>query len=178
MDITVLKSSANYILGVGVHTPSGTLFNLLCIYGDASHQDTSRIWHDVGAFVTQSRHRASICMGDLNDIMSPDEKLGCNPPNLNRIAIFYHHMRNLGLIDMGYNGPAYTWTNKRKGKEVIFERLDRCLANVDWCHIFPNTTVYHLPLIYGDHAPILVLLNPNFRKPKNSFKFENWWLLE
>jgi hypothetical protein len=54
---------------------------------------------------------------------------------------------------------------KRKGKEIIFERLDKCLANVEWCQIFPNTTVYHLPLIYGDHAPILVLLNPNFKQP-------------
>ncbi|KAF2926841.1 hypothetical protein DAI22_06g159100 [Oryza sativa Japonica Group] len=117
-------------------------------------------------------------MGDLNDIMSPEEKFGCNPPNLNRIASFCNYTRCLGLIDMGYNGPAYTWTNKRKGNEVIFERLDRCLANVEWCHHFPNTNVYHIPLIYGDHAPILVLLNPNFRKPKRSFKFENWWLLE
>lgn len=67
---------------------------------------------------------------------------------------------------------------KEKVRRLFFDRLDRCLANVDWCHHFPNTTVYHLPLIYGDHAPILVLLNPNFRKPKRSFKFENWWLLE
>lgn len=35
MDIMVVKSSANYILGVGVQSPNGTLFNILCIYGDA-----------------------------------------------------------------------------------------------------------------------------------------------
>ncbi|BAS96693.1 Os06g0205337 [Oryza sativa Japonica Group] len=92
--------------------------------------------------------------------------------------MFCNLLRNVGLIDMGYNGPAYTWTNKRTGNNVIYERLDRCLANVEWCSKFPYTTVYHLPLIYGDHAPILILLNPTHRKPKKSFKFENWWLSE
>ncbi len=74
-------------------------------------------------------------MGDLNGIMSPNEKFGCNPPNLNRIASFCHYMRNLGLIDMGYNGPAYTWTNKRKGK---FKPCHYNFAKFEICHPDPH----------------------------------------
>lgn len=49
---------------------------------------------------------------------------------------------------------------------------------MEWCFNYPNTTVYHLPMLYSDHAPIIAILNPKNRRPKRSFMFENWWLLE
>lgn len=81
-------------------------------------------------------------------------------------------------MDMGYNGPAYTWCNKRFTSVPTYERLDRCLANAEWCNAYPNTTVYNLPIILSDHAPILTITQPSTIKTKKSFKFENWWLLE
>jgi hypothetical protein len=38
-----------------------------------------------------------------------------------------------GLFDLGFSGPAYTWINMRFSSTPIFERLDRCLANAEWC---------------------------------------------
>lgn len=83
------------------HIPSGTMFNLLYIYGDPTHLSSSRIWQEVSTFVNQSSHRATICMGHLNDIMNPWEKYGNAPPNFNRISMFYNHLRHVGLMDMG-----------------------------------------------------------------------------
>jgi hypothetical protein len=60
----------------------------------------------------------------------------------------------------------------------LFERLDRGLANAEWCSLFPNTNVFNLPIMFGDHAPILVSTESQFRKPKLSFKYENWWAME
>lgn len=178
MDLTIVQSSVNYILAYGVYKNSGPIFNLLCIYGDPSHRATSAMWSEISSFVVHSSHRPTFCMGDLNEIMHANEKYGLAPPNQNRINIFKHHVNNLGLMDMGYNGPAYTWSNKQQGKDLVLERLDRCLANVEWCFNYPNTTVYHLPMLYSDHAPIIAILNPKNRRPKRSFMFENWWLLE
>lgn len=178
MDLTIVQSSINYILAYGVYKNSGPIFNLLCIYGDPSHKATSAMWSEISSFVVHSSHRPTFCMGDLNEIMHANEKYGLAPPNQNRINIFKHHVNNLGLMDMGYNGPAYTWSNKQQGKDLVLERLDRCLANVEWCFNYPNTTVYHLPMLYSDHAPIIAILNPKNRRPKRSFMFENWWLLE
>lgn len=143
-----------------------------------SHRATSAMWSEISSFVVHSSHIPTFCMGDLNEIMHANEKYGLAPPNQNRINIFKHHVNNLGLMDMGYNGPAYTWSNKQQGKDLVLERLDRCLANVEWCFDYPNTTVYHLPMLYSDHAPIIAILNPKNRRPKRSFMFENWWLLE
>ncbi len=178
MDLTIVMSSQNYILAFGVHNPTGTMFNMLCIYGDPTHQTSTSIWKEVTNFVVQSNHRPTFCMGDLNDIMYDNEKLSCSPVNSSRISQFPRHIHNLGLIDLGYNGPAYTWSNKKNGCDLVLERLDRCLANVEWCMLFPHTTVYHLPMLYSDHAPIIAILNPIHHHPKKSFKFENWWISE
>ncbi|XP_040375969.1 uncharacterized protein LOC121053292 isoform X2 [Oryza brachyantha] len=178
MKLTIVSYSLNYILAFGVHQPSGLMFNLLCIYDDPTHQSTSRIWRKARNFVVNSSHRPTFSMGDLNDIMYENEKFGPTTANNARISLFRHHVRELGLLDLGYRGPTYTWSNKRKGKNLIMQRLDRSMGNVEWCHNFPNTAVYHLPLIYSDHAPILAILNPANHRHRYSFKFENWWLQE
>jgi hypothetical protein len=68
--------------------------------------------------------------------------------------------------------------NKRFNSNPTFERLDRFLANAEWCATFPNTAVYHLPMMRSDHAPILAILTSNKAKRKRPFHFENYWLLE
>jgi hypothetical protein len=45
-------------------------------------------------------------MGDLNNIMNANEKLGPKPAHAKRIADFYCMIKNCGLFDLGYNGPA------------------------------------------------------------------------
>jgi hypothetical protein len=42
----------------------------------------------------------------------------------------------------------------------MFERLDRYLANAEWCGVFPNTNVFNIPIMFG--------------RLKLHFKFENW----
>jgi len=118
-----------------------------------------------------------ICMGDMNNIMHKAEKLGPRPANQRLISNFCCLVKDCGFFDLGYQGPAYTWSNRRFSTSPTYERLDRFFGNADWCSNFPNTSVYHLPMIYSDHAPILAVINSMRRKFKKSFKFENWWLL-
>lgn len=61
-----------------------------------------------------------------------------------------------GLVDLGYWGPAYTWTNNQKGRANIAERLDRGLVNIQWALQYPNSAVFHLPRFSSDHMPILM----------------------
>lgn len=65
--------------------------------------------------------------------MHANEKSGATPANQTRIDIFQHHIRNIDLIYLKYNGPAYTWSNKRDGKDLVLEHLVCCLGNVEWC---------------------------------------------
>lgn len=72
----------------------------------------------------------------------------------------------------------YTWRNRHHTSTPIYQCLDHCLVNLDWCALYPNTKVLNLPIILSDQSPILISTEGQFRKPKQSFKFENWWLLE
>jgi hypothetical protein len=95
-------------------------------------------------------------MGDMNDIMHPNEKSGPGRPDRRRINAFCDHVKQCGFIDLGYNGPTYTWTNKCFTTEPTFQCLDRCLANAKWCTAYPRTTVYHLPMLLFSRFSILV----------------------
>ncbi|KAM3331616.1 hypothetical protein ACQJBY_027530 [Aegilops geniculata] len=118
-----------------------------------------------------------VCMGDLNDVMYDTD--GCNG-NVNyfHMNAFRSLVKNCGFFDLGFSGPAYTWCGKQNTSNPIYHRLDRCLVNADWCMCYPNSKVLNLPIILSDHAPILLSTDGNFSKPKQAFKFENWWLME
>ena len=76
------------------------------------------------------------------------------------------------LIDLGFNGPKFTWTNKRKSKSIL-KRLDRGWADSEWIQSFPNANLWYLPRITSDHCPILLKLhNDPFIQGEKPFRFE------
>ncbi|XP_078156609.1 uncharacterized protein LOC144552516 [Carex rostrata] len=114
-------------------------------------------------------------MGDFNAIADGCEKWGGNP-NLNvNSRGFRQFIFEAGLMDLGYNGPAYTWSNKQSASDAIYERLDRVLATVSWVHKFSQASVHNLPHIHSDHSSVLLRLRRQTEKVR-SFKVENWWL--
>jgi hypothetical protein len=117
-------------------------------------------------------------MGDMNNIMHVSEKLGPCRPDVRHINALCDHVKQCGFIDLGYSGLAYTWSNKRSSIAPTFQRLDRCFANAECCATHPGTTVYHLPMLHSDHAPILTILNSSRTRTNKPFHFENWWLME
>jgi len=117
-------------------------------------------------------------MGDMNELMNANEKCGSGKADIRRINMFCDYVKQCGFLDLGYSGPAYTWTNKRFSTTPTFQRLDRCLANAEWCMAYPRTTVYHLPMRRSDHAPILTMLDSTRHHNNKIFRFKNWWLME
>lgn len=147
------------------------------MYGDPHHGHTRMIWDHISTFVFDNLGKPFVCLGDLNNIMCDGDTTSAKV-NHYRMRTFNSYVKQCGLFDLGFSGPAYTWTNKRFSSTPVFERLDRCLANAEWCDVFPNTNVFNLPIILSDHAPILVSTESQFRRPKLNFKFENWWIME
>lgn len=158
VDLSIINSSHHLILAKAMSKPRNKQYNLVCIYGDPHHHRTAEIWEEGSHFVFGSPDIPTFCMGDLNNTMHVKEKYGPGHANLNRIRNFCCLVKDCGLFYLGYCGPAYTWTNKCFSTNPTFQRLDRCLANAEWCTAFPMTTVYHLPMLYSDHAPILAVM--------------------
>lgn len=84
-------------------------------------------------------------------------------------------MSNTGAIDLGFNSPPFTLSNKREGLANIKERLDQCLCDREWQLLFPKVGVKHLCNSNLDYNPIL--LDTHF-EPENfvcPFRFEAMW---
>jgi hypothetical protein len=92
----------------------------VCIYGDPHHRTTYAVWAQVLDFVVTYSNLSTLCMGDMNDIMHPNEKSGLGRPDLRRINAFCDHVKQCGFIDLGYSGPAYTWSNKIFSSTLMF----------------------------------------------------------
>ena len=112
-------------------------------------------------------------------MISKDEKLGGLPVNRTRISAFRNYMHKCGLMDLGFHGPRFMWTNKSPcWQTTIKERLDSGLGNSEWATIFPSAELYHLPRVKSDHYPILLSTDPRERKPPKPFMFEQMWLTD
>lgn len=62
----------------------------------------------------------------------------------------------VGLVDLGYLGPRFTWKRGNTVRGVVRERLDRFLCTTAWSSIYPVTGVRVLPRYSSDHSPILL----------------------
>jgi exonuclease III len=105
--VTVQKSSFYIILATVVNSTSNLKFGLVCIYGYPYHHQTSQIWDEVATFVHDNSSIPMLCMGDMNEFLYDMDK---NSPNIkrNRMYAFRALVKNCGLFDLGFSGPAYT----------------------------------------------------------------------
>ena len=93
------------------------------------------------------------------------------------IAAFRNCFNKCGLIDLGFHGPCFTWTNKSPiWQSTIKEWLDRGLGNVEWTLLYPSAEIHHLPKVKSDHYLILLNTAPSEPKPPKPFRFEQMWL--
>lgn len=91
----------------------------------------------------------------FNQVLSATEKAGGNPVNRRNILAMQQMVSTCSLIDLGFSGSPFTWSNMRVGTSCIKERLDMGLCNQQFLHRFPDTLVLHLPRVRSDHHPYL-----------------------
>ena len=87
-------------------------------------------------------------------------------------------MSNTSVIDLGFTGPSFTWSNKCEGLANIKERLDQCLCNQEWQLLFPKAGVKHLCNLNSNYNPILLDTHFEFETLNPPFKFEAMWTKE
>lgn len=90
---------------------------------------------------------------------------------------FQSCLDDCGMIDTGFNGAKYTWSNLRQITKLIQEKLDRSFCNASWRQLYLEANTRHLTRVNSNHCPILVELEKklalNLLKP---FHFLPCWL--
>lgn len=97
-----------------------------------------------------------LVIGDFNQVTCVSEKKGGRPVLQSRINSFLHMVRTCGLVDLGFTGPKYTWTNIRQGLANVQERLDWAFGNTLGVEKFKTYRVVHLPRSRSDHLLLMV----------------------
>lgn len=103
------------------------------------------------------------------------EKRGGRPFASSSNGGFKNFMDNNALLDLGYVGNMFTWSNRRTGSMNIAERLDHGIANNQWKMIYPNAVITHLIASHSYHKPILFHLDSPMQSLPRPFKFETMW---
>ncbi|KAF4398266.1 hypothetical protein G4B88_007545 [Cannabis sativa] len=139
----------------------GLKWLLLGIYGPPHREDKEDFWISIGDMVNQSS-RHVLLIGDMNGTLKDAECFHYSKRgNSSRYAFDFRRMVNgVGLIDLCFQGPCYTWAKDRNnnnyGGSTKRARLDRGLASSDWRILFPNAIVKHLSSTGSDHRPIIL----------------------
>ncbi|EOY02242.1 Uncharacterized protein TCM_016767 [Theobroma cacao] len=108
--------------------------------------------------------------GDFNSIVSTVERLNGAAPHVGSMEDFASTLFDCGLVDAGFEGNSFTWTNNH-----MFQRLDRVVYNPEWAQCFSSTRVQHLNLDGSDHCPLLISCNTASQKGPSTFRFLHAW---
>jgi hypothetical protein len=119
-----------------------------------------------------------LCIGDFNMILSQSDKYGGRPYACSSTDAFHGFLDLFGMIDLGFSGNPYTWTNKRWDHHLIKERLDKGIANSLRVHLFSHYSVQHLLAHSFDHNPIILDTAPTNLTLPHPFRFEEFWMFD
>ncbi|XP_020249130.1 uncharacterized protein LOC109826511 [Asparagus officinalis] len=153
-------------------------FSSLCTIVYALNQMTSRriLWRDLLTF-KYNVNGSWIIGGDFNAITSYDEKIGGVPVSDADIEDFQSFITISQLLHIRSIGCYFTWNNKQDVETRIWSRLDRCLVNEDWIHLYTTSQVEYLLPSCSDNSPALLIIEDDDDiEGKGLFKFFNMWV--
>ncbi|XP_058757456.1 uncharacterized protein LOC131630719 [Vicia villosa] len=178
--LSILSSSLNHIAGSMIDEEDGQLWNLYGIYGHPEEQFKRKTWQLIQTLVREEGGNA-IVFGDLNDILWDHEKRGGISRTNSQFLWGRNAVISCGLVDLGFEGYPFTWTNGRLGEDNTQCRLDRAMASNSFINRFSPVKVKHLSRFHSDHAAISISLevdeslNSVSRKRPYLFRFEEVW---
>ena len=81
---------------------------------------------------------------DFNEPLTADNKFGGREISVSKSLLFNECLDKCNMIDLGFSGPRFTWTNHKEADAFIQERIDRFFVNPKWYTLFPEAKVTHL----------------------------------
>ena len=178
-DINVVPSSFSnhHFVGDVYNNQDELCWRAVGIYGWPERENKHRTWAMMSRIKSMSS-APCVMFGYFNEILCMEEKEGGADRSEREMDAFRDALDDCGLCDLGYKGCKFTWKKGNNPLTVVRERLDRFVADVNWCGLFPNYMVKPFAQYRSDHAPILLTTwNAHDRgRQHNSFRFEALWL--
>ncbi|XP_021714906.1 uncharacterized protein LOC110682875 [Chenopodium quinoa] len=146
---------------------------VMFVYGSPHVTNRLEIWYLISNFLESFSN--VVIIGDFNQVEYTSDKLGGNF-SIPGQSDFINWRIGQDLIDVPFSGPRYTWTNNRLDSDPIFERLDRAYGSSTWFANYPDTKLLHQPILFSDHAAIILSDTADSGCGKRPYRIENWCL--
>lgn len=173
--IKIIVTSLSFINCMVFSKESNCAWKLTCVYGPPIPSQRNHFWDSLD--LIGSAHNGPWCLiGDFNSLLNAADKKSSNAVATTSSGRFRRFLDEHGLIDLGFEGHAFTWNNKRGGCANIQERLDRSVVNEEWRLMFPEAKITHLTALQSDHRLLLLHTNPPPPSLPKPFKFESMWI--
>ncbi|XP_062076041.1 uncharacterized protein LOC133780185 [Humulus lupulus] len=176
-EVTLVRFSHNHI-DVRIHIEGSQDYRLTGLYGEPKRSLRKNTWDLIKQLKEESMLPWCI-IGDLNNVLSMDDKRGGRPyPNW-LIHGFQEVVDECGLLDLELEGNRFTWEKGQGTEQMVEVRLDRALVSQSWYEMFNMAKLFNLDISTSDHTPLLLDLSFKlFVHAEKRFKFENAWLRE
>lgn len=157
--VQVLYSDAQSIT-LQIFDDTGISFFFTAVYASNELDDRKNLWTSLKDTEISFRldEKTWLVCGDFNEIIDPRES--SNTSLISSTAPmreFAAALSSMGLFDLSYQGPPFTWSNHRPS-DPLGKRLDRCLINDQWQTVFPSSHCTFEPPEFSDHTPCHIRL--------------------
>lgn len=117
-----------------------------------------------------------LLIGDFNELLSSEDKVGGNPPTRNQCSRLPALLNSLHATDIPCLQQAFSWKMNTEAV-TIYERLDRAIGNNYLMDTFERASITYGNFTVSDHAPDIFLSGENLVS-SSIFRFQNYWTLE
>ncbi|KAF7135314.1 hypothetical protein RHSIM_Rhsim08G0091800 [Rhododendron simsii] len=174
MNVSLVRRSSFFIEVLIKDVESNHEWHLINLYASSIDSVRKSQWEDLLRYRQQSTGDW-VLWEDFNDILWTDEKKGGRKREIWSLRVFRDFVNSLGVVDLGFHGYPFTWSNRRGGDGQVKERLDRVFVAPGWRLKYDRARVQHLFAVGSDHAVLLLDTNPPKFTGYRQFQFDSRW---
>uniref|UniRef100_A0A803PXR5 Reverse transcriptase domain-containing protein n=1 Tax=Cannabis sativa TaxID=3483 RepID=A0A803PXR5_CANSA len=153
VDIAINNYSSNHI-DCFVELHGGLSFHFTGFYGHPQVSHRVHTWTLLKRCFDIAPLRPWLVMGDFNEVLSNNDKIGGPIRNQHQIQAFKSTIDLCHLTPLTFEGELCTWTNKCQGAGNVKERLDYGFCNEFWADFYQPVTIKHLDFYHSDHRAL------------------------
>ena len=83
------------------------------VYASPIYTKRQVLWENLSK-TADLHNKPWIVAGDFNEPLADEDKFGGRPVSINRSLLFKECLDKCNMVDMGFNGSKFTWTNRRE----------------------------------------------------------------
>ena len=128
VEITTLANTKQKIHTVVKVRNSNSSWLFTATYASPRTAEKHVLWENL-IKVDEMHDTPWMLAGNFNEPFMEGDKFGGRAISVSKSLLFKECLDKCSMIDIGFSGPCFTWTNKRNVQALIQERIDRFFVN-------------------------------------------------